>query len=144
MPQTQPYTEEGALIVRAVTAGGALPVEGASVTVYGADAATKDVRFQSLTDLSGQSAKLTLPAPSASLSRVPGNATPYASYDITVQKDGYYLHKSFGVPVFADVVSVQTVELIPQSYSGGEFSTPNTFDGEAQTTGPNEGGNGGA
>ena len=144
MPQTQPYTEYGSLVVRAVTAGGALPVEGANVTVSGAEQANRDVRFNSLTNQSGQSERLTLPAPSAALSRTPGNVAPYATYDITVQKDGYYLHKSFGVPVFADIVSVQTVELIPQSYSGGADGAPNTFDGEAQATGPNNGGHGGA
>lgn len=144
MPQNQAYSEQGTLVVRAVTAGGAFPVEGANITVYGADANNSEVRYAVLSDSSGQSERLLLPAPSASLSRTPGSVTPYSTYDIVVQKDGYYLHKAFGVPVFADVVSIQTVELVPQSYSGGDEGGPNTFDGENQVTGPNGGGGGNA
>ena len=142
MPLNQPYSQNGTLVVRAVTAGGALPVLGANITVYGADAQNAQVRYNVLSGESGESQPLLLPAPLAALSKTPGTFAPYATYDVVVQKDGYYLHKSFGVPVFADIVSVQTVELVPQSYSGGGGAGPNTFDGEKQITGPNGGGNG--
>ena len=122
------YDGTGHLQVWAVTARGALPVEGAVVTVAGADPRTRDLRITQTTYNVGKTEELPLPAPAASLSLVPGNMTPYATYDITVEKDGYYLHQALNVPVFDRVVSVQTAEMIPRSYTGGAAEVPKVVD----------------
>ena len=45
-----------------------------------------------------------------------------------MEKDGYYLHQALNVPVFDRVVSVQTAEMIPRSYTGGAAEVPKVVD----------------
>ena len=67
------YTQNGALIVSVYTASGAIPIEGAIVTVYGGDASDSGVKTVLYTDRSGNTEKIVLPAPPAEMSEVPGN-----------------------------------------------------------------------
>ena len=99
----------GFLIVNARTALGALPVGGAAVHVTGTD-----TDLTVLTDPSGVSEKMRLPAPPVenSLTATP-EGLPYATYDVSVSADGYYTALSRAVPVFPGIVSVQNVNLIP-------------------------------
>lgn len=107
----------GILAVRVYTAGGALPVAGATVTVSAEDGEEDFLRVL-YTDESGKTPPLNLAAPPASASLSPGGARPYAIYRIRVESNGYYPHENRRVPVFAGVRSVQGVELIPRSPYG--------------------------
>ena len=122
------YDGTGRLQVRAVTAGGALPVEGALVTVAGADPQNKDIRVTLLTDNVGKTEEISLPAPAAALSLSPGTRKPYAAYNITVERADFYVHQALNVPVFDRVVSIQTSELIPRSYTGEASEAPRMID----------------
>ncbi len=103
----------GLLTVAVRTAGLALPVCGAMVTVTEAEAMSPPLRVL-VTDDSGRTAPLELPAPQAEGSLTPGAAVrPYAIYRILVEKEGYYPHENEQVPVFAGVASLQPAELIP-------------------------------
>lgn len=99
----------GFLIVNARTALGSLPVGGAQVRVTGGD-----TDLTVVTDPSGVSERMRLPAPSVDNSLTPTpDGLPYATYDVSVSAEGYYTAESRAVPVFPGIVSVQSVNLIP-------------------------------
>ena len=108
----------GSLIVRTVTAQGALPIEGAAVTVRSSGEGGTPFLRTVYTDESGRTPILTLDTPPVASSLSPGGVRPYATYDIRIEKDGFYLHENRAVPVFSGVVSIQSAELIPLSPYG--------------------------
>lgn len=109
----------GFLRVRVTEASGTLPVEGAVVriTEYPAEGEGADGRllYSLRSDADGLTPVVSLPAPPAGDSRVPGAAQPYAVYNISVTYDGYYPVEGVGVPVFDRVTAVQPVNLLPYS-----------------------------
>ena len=113
----------GFLIVSVNTANGALPVEGATVTVYGGNEAQSDVIYSLKTDESGRTEKVVLSTKSKELSTEPGNIAPFKCYNIEVSAPGYYDNNYINVPIFQGITSLQGVSLIPLS----EFSAPNDY-----------------
>lgn len=112
-------TSKGYLKVRVTRAGGTLPVEGAVVTVseYGnGESADDGILYSLRTDRGGLTETVSLPAPSFTDSTRPGNAQPFALYNVYVNYDGFYPVELVGVPVFGGIVAVQPVDLMP----GGE------------------------
>ena len=111
MPAPTQSRATGTLTVAVYTAGGALPVPDAHVTVR---AAGQDGFFRTVTtDESGRTPTLILETPPVSGSLSPGGASPYAVYEITVERDGFYTNENRQVPLFAGVNAVQPVELLP-------------------------------
>ena len=105
----------GYLIVNVTTARGAIPLEDASVTIYDSDAPGNPLVTSVVTDNSGKTPKISLPAPDRDISMRPGTAKPYASYLIEVGKEGYYPVTNSGVPVFSGITSIQPAEMLPLS-----------------------------
>lgn len=128
METDKTYESVGYLIVRTVTAGGALPVEAANVSIIGADTQNKNIRITLLTDNRGQTPKTELPTPAASLSRLPGETAPYATYHIVAEKNGFYVAQALGVPIFENITAIQTLVLIPTSFLGDASIYPNVLD----------------
>lgn len=111
-------TLDGFLKVRVTRAGGTLPVEGAVVTIsdYGSEMSEDDEVLYSLrTDRGGLTETVSLPAPAFTDSTRPGNAQPFALYNVMVKYGGFYPVELVGVPVFGGVVAVQPVDLMPLS-----------------------------
>lgn len=106
----------GTLRVRAYTAGGALPVEGAVIRVTGASEDNRLVAYSTITDRDGLGELFTLPAPDVNYSLSPSPAeAPYALYDLEITADGYYTKTIRGISVFSGVNSIQLVNMIPGS-----------------------------
>ena len=104
----------GSLRIRAYTAGGALPVKGATVRITGAEEFNRLVTYSLVTDRDGQTEVVTLPAPSINYSLTPDAAeTPYAVYDVVITAPGYLTKRINGLTVFSGVNSVQLVNMIP-------------------------------
>ena len=119
------YSATGTLVVTASTAGGARPVEGAFVTVRGASPENSGVLATVSTDRSGRTPRIMLPTPPAADSEKPGMERPYATYNIEVEKDGFF-HQSFtNVPLFAGTTSIQPVNLYPLTEYAGDAQDPN-------------------
>lgn len=119
------YTGTGYLVIRATTASGALPIENALVTVYGnrPDFSAVIARLQTGND--GLTPKIALSAPPRSLSETPGNGdNSFATYNISVRKNGFYPLSLYEVPVFDGITSVQPANLIPLIENG----YPDSFD----------------
>ena len=100
----------GFIRVHAVTAEGARPVAGATVTITHFSKGEPELISLQTTDDSGETETVTVPAPPPSADqRRPASFL----YDISVQAEGYYREHSTDVPVFPGVTSVQTFILIP-------------------------------
>lgn len=107
-------TGRGTMAFRVYTAREALPVVGAEVVISKIIGGKPYVFSTVATDLSGQTAPLSLPAPEKSLSLDSGNKTqPFSLYDATITKKGYASIKITGIPVFDGVNSVQRTAMIP-------------------------------
>lgn len=106
----EPYSGTGHLTVTVRTANGALPVEGALVTV----SSNGSIIGVFTSDLSGSTGALEIPTPPKSASLSPGfEGNPYSTVFIEVDKDGFYSGQFISVPVFPDVLTVQPINLLP-------------------------------
>ena len=106
----------GYLIVKVSTASGAIPVEEVTVVLQGNDGDNGDVFYSLTTNRDGITKKITLPAPSASLSGAPSpSSRPYSTYNIDVYKSGYYPQHYSNVPIFSGITAVQNARIIPVS-----------------------------
>ena len=105
----------GTLIVKVSTARGAIPLEGAAVSIRGSTPDTSGIIYSLSSDRDGLTDRVTLPAPARVLSSSPGNSAPYSLWNVDVFKEGYIPVSFQNVPVFASVVSVQPAIMIPES-----------------------------
>ena len=89
------------------------PVENAKVTIFTGDTDNKNVIDSDLTDRSGRTKVFALPAPDKSLSMSPDlSETPYASYNMEVESDGFLKNIHLNIPVFSGITSIQRSDLI--------------------------------
>jgi hypothetical protein len=111
--------ENGYIAVAVKTAGGALPVEDAVVTVKDTANNILAVYF---TDKSGRTPRLKVLAPPKANSESPGGTAPaFYNYNIDTDKEGFVSVKNVNVPVYPGITSLQSVELIPISESSSRF-----------------------
>ena len=112
----------GYMIVRVTTARGAIPLEGATVTVSNYtpefENGRGDVIAVYTTNSSGLTERFALPAPPRALSMSPGNGKSYETYNISVSKDGYAQQYYINAPVFEGITSIQNADMIPLSDNG--------------------------
>ncbi len=139
-PKAPPAAGEGRLIFAVSTAGGAIPLEGAAVTVRRrrsvTDGSGGEVMAVVYSDASGKTEMIPLPAPAKSLSLTPpraGEPAPYALYDAEVILPAYYTQTFTRIPVFDGITSIQQAALIPLPENG--FEDGLRPDGERVTEG---------
>ena len=115
------YTSQGKLTVRAFLADEALPLEGAVVTILGADEENLEFSMLAVTDEDGVAGPIDLPAPEIELSLSSNpKSQPYASYDIIVQKENYYTKRISNAAIFSGIIAVLPINMIPYvSYADG-------------------------
>ena len=103
--------ERGYARIFVTEANGAIPVEGAFVTVtdYGAE---NDVLYTLRTDEGGLTETVSLRVPDAGASLNPGSEAPAGYYGVTVRRAGYYPVEAVSVPVFSGVLAVLPVDLV--------------------------------
>ena len=115
--------ESGYITLAVKTAGGALPVENAIVTVKDNAGAILYVVF---TDKSGRTPSLIVPAPPKSNSSSPNTGEPpFYTYNIDTDKQGFVSVRNLSVPVYPGITSIQPVEMLP--IAEGQRGTPITF-----------------
>lgn len=104
----------GKLTVTVRQAGGALPVEGASVIITGAEEGSEAVLYTLITDRSGNTPVVSLPAPPAENSLTPGfRGAVSFSYHILTDKPGYIGVRNLFVPIYDGVTAIQNVSFVP-------------------------------
>ena len=107
----------GYLKITVRTAGGAVPVPRAIVTVKDANETLMAVFF---TDENGNTPALKVLAPPKANTESPDvGGAPFYLYNIDTDKAGFKSVRNIGVPVYSGVTSVQPVELVPVSEGGG-------------------------
>ena len=105
--------ETGYLVITVRTAGGALPVENAIVTVKDGQGRILYVKF---TDASGKTPRLRLASPPLENSENPNAPSPpFYTYTVDTDKEGFVSVRNSLVPIYPTVTSIQPVELIPLS-----------------------------
>ncbi|MCL2054668.1 MAG: hypothetical protein FWG90_09605 [Oscillospiraceae bacterium] len=108
------WSGTGILQVEVTSAGGALPVEGASVVVKRRSADGDYFVSFKFTDDSGKTEDIPLSAPPPELSLRPETAdVSFSVYLVSVYKKGFYPIIDLDVPIFATVKSIQPVNFIP-------------------------------
>ena len=111
----------GYLLVRVSTALGAIPVEGATVTVRENDAESEQrgtiIRVL-VSDRDGRTERIALAAPPRANSETPGGRLPYATYNVDVEATGYYRQTFNGIPIYDTITSIQPALLIPIAQNG--------------------------
>ena len=111
----------GLLRVQVFSADRTFPVSNAAVRVFVDLADGEREVFNGITDEDGVVDGISLPAPDSSLSFDENNTIePFAVYGLRVNKADYSPALFKGIPVFDSVKSIQPVELVPLSRSGGE------------------------
>lgn len=100
----------GSLIVQVTMANGSVPIPGATITISESDG---EVMVVQTTDISGKTPGFELSTPSLALSQSPGGVAPYTTYNIRVEKPGFYTQEFLNVAVFPGIVSIQGVALEP-------------------------------
>lgn len=104
----------GTLAVQVFVADRAIPVENANVIISKQLAGGGEQLIRILkTDASGITETVELPAPPESNSLAPGKSEKYFTYNIRVDRIGYYTVENMNVPVFAGTKSIQPVALLP-------------------------------
>ncbi len=104
---------EGTIAVQATTAKGGNPVSEATVIIYKVRNSERNIVSFNLTDRSGKTPDVSVPAPKKSNSQSPSSTLPFANYNITVRHPMYYTAEIDNVQVFGDERTIQTVDLIP-------------------------------
>ncbi len=125
IPTTPPLQEYGRLQVQVYRAEEALPVEGATVTVFAEDGGGALTPLTVTTNRSGFTPAITLPAKPAALSMSPGNPRPYATYTVQVNAPGYFEIRDSEVAVYSGVTSVLPAALLPlpENFTGDPIIT---------------------
>ena len=118
----RPQPSEGRLIVHVTTARGAIPIEGALVTVSkyekGFEEIRADVIHATVSGRDGNTEPITLEAPPLSTSLSPGSPAPFSVYNLDVRLEGYRGQSYIALPIFAGITAIQPVDMIPLSENG--------------------------
>ena len=128
-PQSLPEPDDtgsGYLRIEASAADDAIPVEDVFVTVTRPSGNGKQsLVYMLITDESGKTREVELPAPPRSMSLTPSDSSrdkPFSTYTIRADKEGYYSIIGLDVPVFSGIRSIQPIRMIPVPEF--EFSPP--------------------
>jgi len=115
----------GYLIVNVTTARGAIPLNGATVSVFHTAVAGSPLVTVTKTGTSGKTERISLAAPNRISSMSPSNEAvkPYATYTVQVEKEGYYTVTGNDVPIFDGITSIQSFEMIPLA----EYDSANIY-----------------
>lgn len=104
------------------TGSGAVPIENAVVLITRKKNGKNYLLKMLITDESGSTETVSLPAPNASFSETPDpSEKPFADYYISAYADGFYAENDMEVPVFSGVKSIQPIALIPKSSDDNSF-----------------------
>lgn len=117
-PKTEENDSEmtgmGGMIVTVTAVRGLYPVKNAKVTVFTGKGADAEIITEAMTDESGKTPVISLPAPSSVYTDAPDpSKRPYAYYNIRTVADGYINTENYNLAVFDNITSVQNVALYP-------------------------------
>lgn len=114
--QNGSFSYTGTLQINVTSSVGFVPVPDASITI--SDSSTPEQTIeQLLTDESGQTAPVTLPAPNPEYSQEPNQPRPYTDYTIEVEAPGFEPVRVTGSELLPDELSIQPITMNPLEVS---------------------------
>ena len=134
MPDTNTGSS-AVLRVVVTTALGALPLEGASVTVSTAanEAGARTLLYSVRTDTGGMTPPMTLSTPPLADSLSPNSVVPpYSVYTVEVAREGYTPLTALHVTMFSGIPAVLPVALTPLDENQPSAQTDLTATGDPQ------------
>lgn len=112
----------GYIKAEVTTGSGAVPIENAVVLITKKDGEKTYLLKMLISDESGSTETVALPAPNVSYSETPDpSEKPFADYYISAYADGFYAENDMEVPVFSGVKSIQPIALIPKANDDSGF-----------------------
>ena len=103
----------GFLKVQVYSARGAFPIKDAKITIFKEFDGQNKIFYEIVTDESGITQPVSLPAPDAIHSFAVDGIRPYENYSISISKFGFEDAVRSGLPIFPGVVSLQPIQLRP-------------------------------
>lgn len=103
----------GTLIFQVTGGQGAFPVPNATILLTKQLNDQQSLSFTVVTDESGKTAPVSLPAPSRELSQRPGNGIVFATYQAEITAPNYVTTEIRDLPVFDGITTIQPVSLSP-------------------------------
>ncbi len=103
-------TSTGGLKINVYNTSVAEPITNASVTIKTPE---NDVDSVLTTNISGQTDIIYLPCPPINYSLSPNMPKPFSIYDIVVTANGFIPKEINGIQIFADIIAIQNVILLP-------------------------------
>lgn len=111
MPESlPPDSAHGFLKITTRTAGSALPIPDTAVKIFRNTPQGRELCYTAITDESGETEPIRLPAP---LPDGDNRIQPYAVYEIEVFRSGYARMTSSYVPIYANITSLQSFQMLP-------------------------------
>ena len=101
----------GTLIFQVTGGQGVFPIAGATVTITKALDDQLGISVTVITDESGKTEPISLPAPSRELSQSPNNGIVYAAYQAEISAPNHVTTKIRDLPVFDGITTIQPVNL---------------------------------
>ena len=109
----QPEAFTASFQVRTTAANEALPIANALVVVSRETADGPVVQNIQLTDISGLTEPILLPATDPSLTMQPADNIPLVTYEVQVSAPGYFRVQNNGIPLYGGIKTVLPVTMIP-------------------------------
>ncbi|MBQ9965646.1 MAG: hypothetical protein IJP22_02840 [Clostridia bacterium] len=107
--------QKGYIQVRVSALQESVPIVGAKISITRPIGSEAAVLWSDITDESGKSGIVELPAPDKALSESPNqSATPYAVYNVKVEAQGFYTVYNINVQVFSGELSIVAVDMVPK------------------------------
>ncbi len=115
-------SSHGMLQIDVVSSENNAPIANAVVRVYNRD--EPDILVEQLvTNSSGQTEDIELPAPPLEYSQKTGEPRPYSEYNIRIEAEGFESVQIDGSELLPDLLSVQSARMIPLSLNEGAQET---------------------
>lgn len=104
--------QQGRLQINVTSSLGLIPIQDATITI--SYTGVPDVTIEKIiTDSSGQSETIELPAPPLEYSIEPTDRMPYSEYNIQVEAPGYETVNVSGTEILPDVTALQPITMTP-------------------------------
>lgn len=103
----------GTLIIQVSESENAVPIEGVLAVVTKDNGDSKTLKGALITNGSGTTVPLKLPAPAAEEALNPDGFVPYDIYHVRISHPGYYTEEDHMVQIFGDSYSHLNINMIP-------------------------------
>lgn len=114
---------EGYLTVRTYTSSAQLPIVGATVSVTEEGKNGARLIATRITDRSGRTSPIKITTPNLSESLTPGQAVPFTTVNIIIEKKGFDRMLIENAQLFAGITSELTVDMLPLGENPDNFNT---------------------